>query len=169
MPAGLPFGARAIAASRERARQVERLAEVEAQRRLALGHLLEQARLGPILDVADRKRPDADRAALAERRAVGVRIQSLDAERRHRVDVGGDQQFRRAGDLSGVEHPDAGFRRAQRDLARLDDRRPFLGRRTVGNAYVDAEPAIDLGGVARGALRSLAPDESDRTRPRARR
>ena len=64
-------------ASRERAREVERLTEVEAQGGLALGHLLEQPGLGSILDVADRKRADAERAAPAERRAVGVQSPPL--------------------------------------------------------------------------------------------
>ena len=69
--------------------------------------------------------------------------------------------FARAGDLAGVEHAHARFRRAEHDFRRREDRRPLLRRRAVSDGNVDAEPAIDLGGVARRALRSIAPDEGD--------
>ena len=122
---------------------------------------LNRPEFGSIFDIADRKRADAERAALAERRSVGVRIHAFDARRRHRVDVGRDQQFRGACDLGGVEHAHARFRCAQHDFRRRENRLPLLRRRAVGDDNVDAEPAIDLSGVARGALRSVAPDEGD--------
>ena len=91
-----------------------------------------------------------------------MRIHAFDAGGRHRVDVGCDQQFRSAGDLSGVEHAHARFRCAENDFRRREDRGPRRWRRAVGDDDVHAEPTIDLGSVASDAIYSIAPDEGDR-------
>src|SRR4030042_3170345 len=52
--------------------------EIEIERLFRFDHLLEQAGFGPILDVADRERSDADRFRSRCRRCIVVHPSALD-------------------------------------------------------------------------------------------
>src|SRR6185295_18229953 len=79
------------------------VAEIEIDRFVRLDHLIEQAGLGLVFDVADRERPDTDGLGPRDRHAVVVHADALDAGRRHSVDVGGDEEVGRFRKLIGGE------------------------------------------------------------------
>ena len=87
--------------------------EIEGDRLIGLDHLFEQTELDLVFDVADSKRADADSLCRFDRVAIGVDGQPLDAGRRNRIDVGGDQQVVCCGELR---------------LARAPARRPWRRR-----------------------------------------
>ena len=78
----------------------------------------------------------------AKRRAIGLQLDALHAERRHRIDVGGDFQLARGVDLRGVEHPDAGPGGAKRDVGASEDIAARFCRGAVGGGDVDAKPPL---------------------------
>src|SRR4029077_8178995 len=78
------------------ARQLECVAKIEAHWSGGGDHPLEQTKFGLILDIADRKWTDAERAMRGEFRAVRHHVQTFDAGRGNGVHVGHDQKpFRR--------------------------------------------------------------------------
>src|SRR6185312_4714098 len=74
-------------------RQRVGMAEVECQRLVGGDHLLEEARLALVLDVADSQRADAERGASRKLFAIHEKLHAFDAGRRHGIDVGDDLQI----------------------------------------------------------------------------
>src|SRR5258708_38985639 len=83
------------------------LAEIEQLRLVGLEDALQQRVLHAELDVADGERADADARRARDRRAIGLDVDALDAERRDGVDIGGYLEANRGAKLRprGGLHP----------------------------------------------------------------
>src|SRR6476659_2248375 len=126
------------------------VAEVEINRLLRRDHLVEQAGLGLVFDIADGKSPDADRLGSGYRHAVVVHADALDTRRRHGIDVGSDEKIARLLQLLNGEQP------ASCRSGREDDLRPAnkTGLLSLGRAAAVPRFALKAGMASSASLRT---------------
>ncbi len=92
-----------LSASDKLAREFERVAEIDAERRVGRRHLFEEAEFRLVLHIADRERTDAV-AAAGQFLAIVMQTDTFDAERRDGVDVGANEKIGRLLDIVGGEN-----------------------------------------------------------------
>ncbi len=123
------------------------MAEVERAGFLRVDHLLEEAGLGLVLDVADGERTDAEGVAAWKRRAIHEQLHALDAGRRNRVHVGDDEQLARRTACAPSRSPARRQRRAAKMTSALAMISRFWASVSPATAVeIDAEALLrDLG------------------------
>ena len=150
-------------------RQLEGGAEVVVNRLVGGEHLLEEAGLRLVLDVADGERADAEGIAARQRRAVHEQLHALDARRRHGVDVGDDEQVLGERLVLGADDVHAGGGSGEDHLGVGDDvALLFLGLARLA-IEVDAEALLGDLGRLDDAIDAAMGDERAPARLRAQR
>src|SRR6185312_4332120 len=135
------------------------IAEIATLRLLAFRDALQQRVLNAEFDVADGERAEADAGRAGNRRAVGLDVDTLDAERRHGVDVGRDHEPFRGAQLGSGEDLYPGLPRGHDHLAILQHGAPSCLAAAVGGDEGAAEALLELLGLGRHHAALIMRDE----------
>src|SRR5262245_218106 len=139
----------------------ERVAEIQTHGLCRFDHLLEQAKLGLVLDVTDRERPYSHGAMRINLAPICHHIEAFDAGRWNCVYVGDDEKVFRHVELRARQDLHAGAAGTQGNLAHRQDSDFLLFVTTIGRTNFDAESCFDFHGSVAHALDAVVADKRD--------
>src|SRR6266852_6538729 len=125
------------------------IAEIETLGLFCFEDALQQRVLHAELDVADGERADADAGRARDRRAIGLDVHTLDAERWNGVDVGRDLEAQRGAKLGRREDLHAGLGRGEHHVAILEHGAASGFGAAIGDGEGTAEALLKFRGLGR--------------------
>src|SRR5262249_4140347 len=142
-------------------RKSERVAEIQAHGFCRFDHFLEQPKLGPVLDIADGERTNAQSGVRIYLHPACHYIQAFNTGRGNCVHVANDEKGVRPLDLGAREDADPRTAGAQGDLTRRQDAAFFGLVAAICGANLDAETRFDLGRTVAYTLDAIVADKCD--------
>src|SRR5262245_43668147 len=139
----------------------ERVAEIQTHGFCRLDHLLEQAKLGLVLDITDRERTHSQGAVRINLAPICHHIEAFDAGRRNRVHVGDDEKVFLHVELRARQDLNASAAGTQGNFVHRQNSDFLFLVTTVGGTNFDAEACFDFGGSVAHALDAIIADKRD--------